>query len=279
MRLYRSWFVTIFISVLAFGCDDSEDLRLDMRGANTIVLDSLNTIGTRGVEGSRIELGRIGYIEIDQKSNIYVVDAGLFRINKYSPRGEFVRTFGSGHGLGNGQFLRPKRIAFDSKGNVYALDFERRNVTVFDSMGSVVDVFSVPMMPSHIVIDRDDHLYILGDPRSYRGPLIHKYKTNGTFLMSFCDRKGIHELALKSGNFGYITKDRFGNLYYSLPYPYEIRKFTPEGKLTARFSRPTPEFKEPFLIRQIHVDKVRMPSGTKESACSANRRHYSTRVP
>lgn len=93
---------------------------------------------------------------------------------------------------------------------------------------------------------------------------MHKYETDGTFVTAFCDRKGVHDLALRSGNFGWLATDVRGYLYYTLPYPYEIRKFSAEGLLIDRFTRPTPSFREPFIKRQEPRDKVLMASGTMD---------------
>ncbi|MFC1493413.1 hypothetical protein ACFL6O_05575 [candidate division KSB1 bacterium] len=46
-------------------------------------------------------------VDVDSKGNIYVLEAGNCRIQKYSPEGKYIATFG-GEGLGPGEFKRPQ---------------------------------------------------------------------------------------------------------------------------------------------------------------------------
>ena len=89
-----------------------------------------------------------------------------------------------------------------------------------------------------LVIDKEGAFYVIGMPLSFKGPLIHKYDSSGQFVLAFCDREGVHDLALQSGNMGRIAIDSDQNIYYALPYPYEIRKFSSAGKLLATIERP-----------------------------------------
>ena len=95
------------------------------------------------------------------------------------------------------------------------------------------------MMPYKLVIDKEGAFYVIGRPSSFEGPLIHKYDASGQFVLAFCDREGVHDLA--SGNMGRIAIDSDQNIYYASPYPYEIRKFSPDGKLLDTIERPDAE--------------------------------------
>lgn len=106
----------------------------------------------------------------DQEGNIYVSDTGGFRIQVYSPQGEFLRSIG-GHGDAFGQFARPKGIAVDKEGRIYAVDAAFENVQIFDKEGKLLLFFAEPggssvslILPAGIAID-----YSLKD---YFSPLI-----------------------------------------------------------------------------------------------------------
>ena len=60
-------------------------------------------------------------IAVDSSGNVYVVDTGNDRVQKFDSNGTFIRTLGS-NGTGNGQFSSPESIAVDSSGNVYVVD-------------------------------------------------------------------------------------------------------------------------------------------------------------
>ena len=56
--------------------------------------------------------------------------------------------------------------------------------------------------------------------------------------------------ATKIGEAGALTIDPQGFLYYSLVYPYEIRKISKDGKVVDRFKRPLPMANIPTAERQ-----------------------------
>ena len=69
-------------------------------------------------------------IAIDSANNVYVVDAGNNRIQKFSNNGTFITTWGS-YGTGNGQFISPAGIAIDSANNVYVVDAGNNRIQIF----------------------------------------------------------------------------------------------------------------------------------------------------
>jgi len=68
---------------------------------------------------------------------VYVLDAGNFRVQKLSPEGKVVKTWG---GVGNrsGQMARPRDIATDSNGNVYVSDSAFGAIQMFDPDGRLL---------------------------------------------------------------------------------------------------------------------------------------------
>jgi len=109
-------------------------------------------------------------IAIDDEGNLYVSDTGAFRVQKYSPSGEFLMSFGS-HGDSPGQFARPKGVAVDKEGMVYVVDAAFENIQIFDKEGKLLLFFPEPgasqvsmVLPAGIAID-----YSLKD---YFSPLI-----------------------------------------------------------------------------------------------------------
>ena len=61
-------------------------------------------------------------IAVDSLNNVYVFEAGNFRIQKFDSIGNFITTWGS-QGGGNGQFANPRGLAVDALGNVYVFYF------------------------------------------------------------------------------------------------------------------------------------------------------------
>ena len=142
--------------------------------------------------------------------------------------------------------MDPRGITVDKDNNLFVADLRMKRITVFQEDGTLLRTIEISMMPYRIVIDKEGAFYVIGMPLSFKGPLIHKYDASGQFVMAFCDREGVHDLVLQSGNMGRIAIDRDQHIYYALPYPYEIRKFSSDGKLLDTIERPDAELGSPM---------------------------------
>jgi DNA-binding beta-propeller fold protein YncE len=71
------------------------------------------------------------HVVVDQQGSIYVTDAFNFRVQKFDPEGNFLKSFGY---LGDsfGAFARPKGLDIDRDGHLYVVDAAFENVQIFD---------------------------------------------------------------------------------------------------------------------------------------------------
>jgi hypothetical protein len=76
-------------------------------------------------------------VAVGQNGMVYVSDSGNARIQVFTPKGRFVRQFGS-FGNGKGQFLLPFDLVVDGAGNVYVTDDQRMDLVKFSPSGKVV---------------------------------------------------------------------------------------------------------------------------------------------
>ncbi|MEW6109450.1 MAG: 6-bladed beta-propeller [Nitrospirota bacterium] len=90
---------------------------------------TIQTIGESGMDEGKFY--KPTHVIVDKKGNIYVDDSFNYRIQKFSPEGQFVKAYGF-HGDGLGAFARPKGIAVDNDGHLYAVDAAFENVQIFD---------------------------------------------------------------------------------------------------------------------------------------------------
>ncbi len=81
-------------------------------------------------------------IDADSYGNIFVLDIGNYRIQKYDGRGNYLRTIGR-KGQGPGEFQRPKHIYLDSYDNLYLM--ESRRIHTFDKKGSFKNAITLSM--------------------------------------------------------------------------------------------------------------------------------------
>jgi len=91
-------------------------------------LEGRYIIGELGVEPGQMQLP-FG-VALDSGGNIYVVDSGNSRIQKFDPRGTLLGVVGS-VGSGPGQFNQPSDIAVDGAGNVYVVDTWNHRIQKF----------------------------------------------------------------------------------------------------------------------------------------------------
>jgi sugar lactone lactonase YvrE len=123
-------------------------------------------------------------VATDSFGNVYVVDSGDNRIQKFDSNGTFITKWGLS-GSTDGHFWYPEGIAIDSTNNVYVVDTANRRIQKFDSNGTFITKWGTTgsadgqfNMPSGIAIDAQDKIYI-ADTGNNR---IQKFDSNGTFI-------------------------------------------------------------------------------------------------
>jgi tripartite motif-containing protein 71 len=116
-------------------------------------------------------------------------------------RYSFAFKWGS-NGSGDGQFLRPHDVDFDSKGNVYVSDRDRNDIQKFSPNRTFILKWGHKGIhdgefrtPYSISIDKDDNVYVV-DRDNNR---IEKFDNNGTFLRKWdkFDAKGSNDTMLR----------------------------------------------------------------------------------
>lgn len=120
---------------------------VDIRKHQVLVLDKVtgNRLSAFGKPGSgQGELYQPTNIAIGPDGDLYVVDTGNFRVQRFKPDGSFVRTYGEA-GDTPGSFARPKGIAVDREGRIYVVDAAFQNVQIFDGAGKLLMDFGRPL--------------------------------------------------------------------------------------------------------------------------------------
>ncbi|HJL51822.1 MAG TPA: NHL repeat-containing protein, partial [Arenicellales bacterium] len=70
-------------------------------------------------------------VTVDPAGYIYVADTANYRIQKFSPRGKFIWSFGK-KGAGPGQFNLPTNVQVDGFFRIYVADYYNNRIEVFD---------------------------------------------------------------------------------------------------------------------------------------------------
>ncbi len=116
----------------------------------------------------------------DSNGNIFVVDTGNNRIQKFDAAGNYLSQFGTS-GSGDGEFNSPRYIAIDHSGNLYVTDFGNKRVQKFDANGAYLSQFgnaSIFNQVEGIALDSMGNIYVadLGPTK------VMKFDSNGSFI-------------------------------------------------------------------------------------------------
>jgi DNA-binding beta-propeller fold protein YncE len=105
-------------------------------------------------------------IAVDADHNVYVVDSGNDRIQKFNYAGTYITGWGTS-GTGNGQFQNPIDVEVDHDGNVDVTDLEGHNVQRFTNTGTYLTEWGTMgtgpgqlNFPGGIGIDADGATYV-----------------------------------------------------------------------------------------------------------------------
>lgn len=109
---------------------------------------------------------RASDIELDDQDNIYLLDAGNCRVQKFDRNGNYLQTIGR-KGQGPGEFERPARISIDDQDNIYVS--EMRSIQIFDSKGEFIRSISVSFFIFDFVVNQDGSLTAYGPFMSEQG--------------------------------------------------------------------------------------------------------------
>ncbi len=191
----------------------------------------------RGQIGNNDELGLPFNNAVDAQGNVYVTDAGKYRIMKFSPDGQLLLKFGA-PGSGDGQFYSPYGVALDDQGNIYVADGSNNRIQKFSPEGYFLSKFGSRgtgdgqfSMAKDLAVDPQGNVYV-ADQTNNR---VHKFSPDGQFLLGF-------------GTFGYgagqfaslndIAVDGQGNVYASDRSKTYVQKFSPTGRFLGGINAP-----------------------------------------
>jgi YD repeat-containing protein len=127
-------------------------------------------------------------VALDSSGDVWVVETGTDHIEKYSPTGTLIASYGSG-GSGNGQFTTPLGIAIDASNHIYVTDSGNDRVEELSSEGAYLGQFgsagsgnSQFIDPYGIAADpRTDTIYV-SDAGNQR---VQVFTNSGAYLGQF----------------------------------------------------------------------------------------------
>lgn len=185
--------------------------------------------GGTGQEDGRFDNWRDGgfpsirNVAVDSQNNVYVVDGGNRRIQKFNKYGEFILKWGE-EGEGDAQFHAPLGIAVDHNDYVYVSENYNGSgrIQKFRSDGLFIEGwpsshFSFSGLAG-IDFDSQGNLYVV----TTGVPVVRKFDSNMNYLGGFGDHSSFsypQDIAVNSK--GEIFISNWGEFYCGLPYGHD----------------------------------------------------------
>ncbi|MFC1563796.1 NHL repeat-containing protein [candidate division KSB1 bacterium] len=181
-------------------------------------------------------------LEVDNYGNIYILDTGNYRIQKFDPGGRYLITIGS-KGEGPGEFLTTSCIQIDKDNNLlYVSNFRKRILIVFSLEGEYIKDISTQYMIRKFLLNANDTILSDDITSSYQRHaregledemyLFGTYDMNGNFKSEFGKSIDLgNRISTWEGNLISFAVDEEGFIFTSFIRQNRIEKYSPDGTL------------------------------------------------
>jgi hypothetical protein len=206
-----------------------------------------------GSEDGDDAFGTIAGVVVDSRGRIIVLDRGYEVVKVYDPEAMTMESFGR-KGEGPGEFNLPTAVGIDAEDRIYVSS--RARVAVFSPSGELVGEFRHKFpgsAPAWSIRVGAGGVYVASlDPIDHK--IVHRYSRAFEYLSSFSDSHAVVKPMDPSEEFafcsGAIDLDAAGNVYFTQSTPYEIRKFSADGRLIMTIHRENGFMQPPRVERQ-----------------------------
>jgi hypothetical protein len=218
--------------------------------APKVSLELVRKIGDIDTEDENVAFNYPSDVVVDATGNIYILDSGNTRIQKFGPDGKYLATIGR-KGQGPGEFILPDALDLDKNGDLVVADSAQSRIHVIIGGGK----------DSRSIVVKDDRLYgvralasgdFVGRASTYSLPMRNQAAKKPGEMRLF--RKVAPDGRI-TGQFGLLTDfgepltnadanasefdlDAGDSLYASFNAQNRIEKYRLDGKLIWRADRP-----------------------------------------
>jgi sugar lactone lactonase YvrE len=178
-----------------------------------------------------------GDVDFDADGNIYVLDTGNHRVQKFDSDRHFLRAWGS-KGDGEGQFLAPPSIAVGADGRVYVPDEKRHDVQIFDSEGTYLGAFGEEgsgdgqfNVTAGVAVDRSGDVWVA----DYTSGRIQRFSADGEFRDAWGSAgSGDGQIGSPDG----VAVDAMGHVFVIEATNLRVQALTADGRFLAKIGGP-----------------------------------------
>jgi len=220
------------------GIREVHNLKPQWDNEQKVELEFVKKIGGLDATDENYILFRPNDVALDNDGNIYVLDSGNFRVQKYDPNGMFLKTFGK-KGQGPGELENPSALSIDAENNILVND--KGVIEYLDQSGKEFKRITLdpPANNTHILTPSK---FISGRTGLSFAPeilpLLNIFDQNGSQLSEFGEPVE-HNIPMANNNENNINYafDNKSNIYLTFRSKNRIEKFSIDGKLLYTMTR------------------------------------------
>jgi sugar lactone lactonase YvrE len=216
-----------------------------------IALEPVRTLGDVDTADENLAFYMPSAIAVDGAGNLYVLDTGNHRVQKFGPDGKFLATYGR-QGQGPGEFYYPAWLDVDAQGFLYVSDPNNQRIQVLTPDGKDHKTIKGLAQGAGSVFLGKPGEIVTGAPRirlmmnpddkpSALPKLVKVLDFQGNAVREFGDPVDFkNELVNGSANEAILTVDGAGQAYLVFPAQNRIEKYDDAGRLLWRADRDLP---------------------------------------
>jgi len=231
-----------------------------------IKIKLLRTIGDINTLDENLAFNMPSDVVLDDAGNIYILDAGNYRIQKFDPEGKYLDSFGR-EGQGPGEFNSPSSLDIDSEGSLFIADPRARKIQIFSTEGRLLKTITLTKHPLSEVYSLNSGMVAMKGTVGYKiegkdndplPNLIRLLDAEGNITMEFGEMFDYkHRFLNQKGNGFHFVVDDNDFIYLTFSYQNRIDKYSPEGKLLWKADRVLNYTTKPLDKGKIERTKTR----------------------
>jgi hypothetical protein len=212
-------------------------------------LELVRTIGELEAEDESVAFYMPNDVAVDKTGNIYVLDSGNHRVQKFGPDGQYLATIGR-KGQGPGELYFPQSIDIDEAGNIYLSDPNNKRIQVLTPEGKELKTLSlIKDAPGNVrrrasgeIVTARGQSFIMFSPDE-KAPkelpkLIRILDADGNIKKEFGEPFDYGSMMVnRTGNQVQFALDGGDNVYIVFTYQNRVEKYGSDGTLVWRADR------------------------------------------
>ncbi len=208
-----------------------------------VSLELVRTIGAGEAEDDNFAFYLPADIALDSQGNVYILDSGNHRIQKFTPDGQYITTIGN-KGQGPAEFIYPLSLDVDSRGYLHISDPGNQRVQVLKPDGKDYKTISFAKDPAGVLRVAESGLMIMGRGAGFFSLSMAEFEENkelpkiirvlnpdGNLARDFGEQRDYKDFLInRVGNRFHFTIDKDKNTYVAFDCQNRIEKYSPDGK-------------------------------------------------